>query len=46
MLHVAAGDPFESQLQLSQLRFVTSSRAQATALAENYSGFEPVSFNL
>jgi p-hydroxybenzoate 3-monooxygenase len=46
MLHVAPGDPFESQLQLSQLRFVTSSRAQATALAENYSGFEPVSFNL
>ncbi|HEX6449185.1 MAG TPA: 4-hydroxybenzoate 3-monooxygenase [Trebonia sp.] len=46
MLHVAPGaDPFESQLQLSQLRYATSSRAQATALAENYSGFQPVHFN-
>jgi p-hydroxybenzoate 3-monooxygenase len=46
MLHVApGGDPFESQLQLSQLRYATSSRAQATALAENYSGFQPVHFN-
>ncbi len=32
------GDPFEIQLQLSQLRHVTSSRAAATALAENYTG--------
>ena len=46
MLHVIPdGDPFDSQLQLSQLRFVTSSRAQATALAENYSGFQPVRFH-
>jgi p-hydroxybenzoate 3-monooxygenase len=46
MLHVApGGDSFESQLQLSQLRYATSSRAQATALAENYSGFQPVRFN-
>jgi p-hydroxybenzoate 3-monooxygenase len=46
MLHVApGGDSFESQLQLSQLRYATSSRAQATALAENYSGFQPVHFN-
>jgi p-hydroxybenzoate 3-monooxygenase len=46
MLHVAPGsDSFESQLQLSQLRYATSSRAQATALAENYSGFQPVHFN-
>ena len=45
MLHVAPGqDPFESQLQLSQLRYVTSSRAAATTLAENYSGYEPVRF--
>jgi p-hydroxybenzoate 3-monooxygenase len=42
MLHVTPdGDPFEEQLQLSQLRFVTASRAQATALAENYSGLQP-----
>ncbi|MCL2583452.1 MAG: 4-hydroxybenzoate 3-monooxygenase [Streptosporangiales bacterium] len=47
MLHVnPAGDPFDDQLQLSQLRFVTSSEAQATALAENYSGFQPVRFSL
>jgi p-hydroxybenzoate 3-monooxygenase len=40
MLHVAPGqDEFESQLQLSALRYVTSSAAQATALAENYAGY-------
>jgi p-hydroxybenzoate 3-monooxygenase len=44
MLHVAPGDPFESQLQLSQLRYVTSSRAAATSLAENYSGYKPLGF--
>jgi p-hydroxybenzoate 3-monooxygenase len=39
MLHRAAdGDPFTRQLQLSQLRYVTSSRAAATSLAENYVG--------
>ena len=37
MLH-ANDDPFETQLQLSQLRWVTSSRAGATGLAENYAG--------
>nr|WP_296071898.1 4-hydroxybenzoate 3-monooxygenase [uncultured Actinoplanes sp.] len=37
MLH-ASGDPFDAQLQLSQLRWVTSSRAGATGLAENYAG--------
>jgi p-hydroxybenzoate 3-monooxygenase len=31
-------DPFERRLQLSQLRYVTSSRAAATSLAENYVG--------
>jgi p-hydroxybenzoate 3-monooxygenase len=31
-------DPFERRLQLSQLDYVTSSRAAATALAENYVG--------
>jgi p-hydroxybenzoate 3-monooxygenase len=37
MLHTF-GDPFDAQLQLSQLRYVTSSRAAATSLAENYVG--------
>ncbi|MGI5241209.1 4-hydroxybenzoate 3-monooxygenase [Dactylosporangium sp. CA-139066] len=37
MLH-ASGDPFDAQLQLSQLRWVTSSAAGATGLAENYAG--------
>ena len=37
MLH-ASGDPFDAQLQLSQLRWVTSSKAGATGLAENYAG--------
>jgi p-hydroxybenzoate 3-monooxygenase len=32
------GDPFTHQLQLSQLRYVVSSRAAATSLAENYVG--------
>src|SRR3954453_7953570 len=39
MLHRFAGDDeFQMRLQLSQLRFTTTSRAQATALAENYVG--------
>lgn len=39
MLHRFAGDDdFQVRLQLSQLRFTTSSKAQATALAENYVG--------
>jgi p-hydroxybenzoate 3-monooxygenase len=39
MLHLAPGaDPFERRLQLSQLRYVTSSTAAATSLAENYVG--------
>jgi p-hydroxybenzoate 3-monooxygenase len=37
MLHVS-DDPFDTQLQLSQLRWVTSSRAGAAGLAENYAG--------
>jgi p-hydroxybenzoate 3-monooxygenase len=37
MLHVG-DDPFDEQLQLSQLRWVTSSEAGATGLAENYAG--------
>src|SRR6266704_2461939 len=43
MLHATPGaGPMESQLQLSQLRYVTSSRAAATSLAENYVGYRPV----
>jgi p-hydroxybenzoate 3-monooxygenase len=39
MLHRAPdGDPFTHELQLSQLRYLTSSRAGATTLAENYVG--------
>jgi p-hydroxybenzoate 3-monooxygenase len=42
MLHTS-GDPFEEQLRLSQLRWVTSSSAGATGLAENYAGL-PIGF--
>ena len=43
MLHRFAGDdPFEARLQRSQLRYVTSSRAAATTLAENYVGLARV----
>jgi p-hydroxybenzoate 3-monooxygenase len=43
MLHrVPDADPFDRQLQLSQLRNVVSSRAAATVLAENYVGLEAV----
>ena len=39
MLHRTPGaDPFDDELQLSQLRYVTSSDAAATSLAENYTG--------
>jgi p-hydroxybenzoate 3-monooxygenase len=39
MLHrLERQDPFERRLQLSQLDYVTSSRAAATSLAENYVG--------
>ncbi len=39
MLHLMpGGDPFDERLQLSQLRYVTTSRAAATTLAENYVG--------
>jgi len=40
MLHRTPGaDAMAKQLQLSQLRYVVSSRAAATSLAENYTGF-------
>ncbi|HEY6069446.1 MAG TPA: 4-hydroxybenzoate 3-monooxygenase [Gaiellaceae bacterium] len=41
MLHRPPGDdPFDLQLQLSQLRYVTSSQSAAASLAENYVGLE------
>ena len=42
MLHTS-DDPFDAQLQLSQLRWVTSSDAGAAGLAENYAGL-PIGF--
>ena len=43
MLHLSPErDPFEERLQLSQLRYVTTSLAAATSLAENYVGLEQV----
>jgi p-hydroxybenzoate 3-monooxygenase len=40
MLHPTPGaDAMEAQLQLAQLRYVTTSRAAATSLAENYTGY-------
>ncbi|GIE97102.1 4-hydroxybenzoate 3-monooxygenase [Paractinoplanes rishiriensis] len=42
MLHTGS-DPFDAQLQLSQLRWVTTSNAGATGLAENYAGL-PIGF--
>jgi p-hydroxybenzoate 3-monooxygenase len=38
MLHRAGDDPFARQLQLAELRYVTSSEAAARTLAENYVG--------
>jgi p-hydroxybenzoate 3-monooxygenase len=43
MLHtVPGGDPMDMDLQLAQLRYVTTSRAAATSLAENYTGYPPL----
>jgi p-hydroxybenzoate 3-monooxygenase len=39
MLHkLPDGDPFDEKLQLSQLRYVTTSEVAARSLAENYTG--------
>jgi p-hydroxybenzoate 3-monooxygenase len=38
MLHRLGEDPFEQRLQLSQLRYVVSSKAAARMFAENYVG--------
>jgi p-hydroxybenzoate 3-monooxygenase len=43
MLHrLPGGDPFDLRLQLSQLRYVTTSEAAARSLAENYVGLDRV----
>jgi p-hydroxybenzoate 3-monooxygenase len=43
MLHRSPdADPLERELQLSQLRYLVSSRAAATSLAENYTGYPPL----
>src|SRR3984893_4756560 len=45
MLHVDPhADEFGAALQLSQLRYVISSRAAATTLAENYTGYFPLTW--
>jgi p-hydroxybenzoate 3-monooxygenase len=43
MLHATPGaDAMERQLQLAQLRYLAASRAAATSLAENYTGYPPL----
>jgi p-hydroxybenzoate 3-monooxygenase len=43
MLHIDPHqDAFGAELQLSQLRYVIASRAAATTLAENYTGYYPL----
>jgi len=36
------GDPFDEKLQLSQLRYVTTSETAARSLAENYTGIDAI----
>jgi len=46
MLHVVPGqDPFESELQLAQLRHLVTSRTAAATLAETYTGYAPLLFD-
>jgi p-hydroxybenzoate 3-monooxygenase len=46
MMHVVPGqEPFESALQLAQLRNLVTSRAAATMLAENYTGYAPLGYD-
>jgi p-hydroxybenzoate 3-monooxygenase len=46
MLHVVPGqDPFESELQLAQLRHLVTSRSAAATLAETYTGYAPLRFD-
>jgi len=45
MLHVdPSADRFGAELALAQLRYVISSRAAATTLAENYTGYFPLTW--
>src|SRR5580693_8207237 len=47
MLHVnPEAGAFDQQLMLNQLKYVTSSSAAALSLAENYTGYKPVRFDL
>jgi hypothetical protein len=47
MLHIAPDqDEFESELQLAQLRHLVSSRTAAASLAETYTGYRPLRFDL
>src|SRR4029077_2899210 len=46
MMHVVPGqDPFESELPLATLRNLVASRAAATMLAENYTGYAPLRYD-
>jgi p-hydroxybenzoate 3-monooxygenase len=46
MLHIAPDeDPFESQLQLAQLRHLVKSRTAAAMLAETYTGYAPLRYD-
>ena len=46
LMHVVPGqDPFESALQLAQLRNLVTSRAAASMLAENYTGYAPLRYD-
>jgi p-hydroxybenzoate 3-monooxygenase len=46
MLHVIPGqDPFESELQLAQLRHLVTSRTAAATLAETYTGYAPLRYD-
>jgi p-hydroxybenzoate 3-monooxygenase len=46
MLHVVPGqDPFESELQLAQLRHLVTSRTAAAMLAETYTGYAPLRYD-
>jgi p-hydroxybenzoate 3-monooxygenase len=46
MLHIAPDqDPFESELQLAQLRHLVASRTAAAMLAETYTGYAPLRYD-
>lgn len=46
MMHrIEGASPFEQQLQVAELEYVTTSRAAATVMAENYVGSPPFRAN-